>query len=318
MGRFKVTAKTGAESPLRNRYLSIFLWILYIPSFVFGQGILTNYRPLTPIQCTDHGKTALLRSFDLDGRPMRLVVDTATLHTRIEPRTKTAPRPCDRNSRYFRLLEQGAAAPWPLQNDGLTHGDRGLYLTTDLCPSSKKGYEERLYRALFERLPRPVPVTLLVTKRWMDAHPAAMMQLQSWQKENRLNITWGNHTAYHHYHPGRPLKENFVLSPEERLVSDVLELEKALIERGLTPSVFFRFPGLVSDRKAVKTVKDLGLIVIGTDAWLAKGQQPKEGSIIFVHGNGNEPGGVDRFLELLERGKIRVLDPLESLNNSDL
>ena len=32
---------------------------------------------------------------------------------------------------------------------------------------------------------------------------------------------------------------------------------------------------------------------------LAKGQQPKSGSLVLIHGNGNEPIGVQDFVKLL-------------------
>lgn len=51
-----------------------------------------------------------------------------------------------------------------------------------------------------------------------------------------------------------------------------------------------------------------GLIVIGSDAWLAKGEQSHAGSLVLIHGNGNEPLGVNDFLSLLncERRDIKV------------
>ena len=271
---------------------------------------IEHYTPLAPGAC--YGDSAVLRTFDLEGRPMQLSVDTRSLRTRIEPRSTLPARPCG-DSRYTRLLAQASAAPWPLQNDGITRGKAGLYLSTDLCPSSKKGYERRLYQALIGHFSHPVPVALFITKRWIDRHPGAFRELKAWDDNGSLAVTWGNHTAAHHYHPGKPLRENFVLSPEENLSADIQELEKALIQRGVTPSVFFRFPGLVSDRKAVETVTRLGLITVGTDAWLAKGQKPKAGSIILLHGNGNEPRGVEIFLKMLDEGKIRDLRPLEEL-----
>ena len=86
----------------------------------------------------------------------------------------------------------------------------------------------------------------------------------------------------------------------------MLATERELLERGLLPSVFFRFPGLVSSRALVETVVSLGLVPLGSDAWLAKGQQPGDGSIVLVHGNSNEPLGVTRFIELLRRERDAV------------
>ena len=83
-----------------------------------------------------------------------------------------------------------------------------------------------------------------------------------------------------------------------------------MIEHGLLPSVFFRFPGLVSDESVFERVISKGLIPTGSDAWLAKGQVPKAGSIVLIHGNGNEPAGVRAFLKLMrrERGQIKLRD----------
>ena len=291
------------------------LWIVLIGWGVLPAGTIGHYRPLPVIRCIHDGgeEWALLRTFETAQGPRALAVDTRRLRTTILGSPNGAGA-CNPHSRYLRLLRQAGSPPYPLQNDGITRGKHELYLTTDLCPSSKKGFEKRLYEALIRRLSHPVPVTLFITKRWIDNHPAAFETLRQWDLDGSLAITWGNHTAWHHYHPGKPLKENFVLSPEENLTADILELEKTLLQRGIVPSVFFRFPGLVSDEKAVNTVTRLGLIPIGTDAWLAKGQMPKEGSIILVHGNKNEPKGVTIFLKLLEDGKIPALRPIREID----
>ena len=99
------------------------------------------------------------------------------------------------------------------------------------------------------------------------------------------------------YHPKAKLKHNFVLSAEENLLKDTLDLEIELLKKGVVPSVFFRFPGLVSDKKTVDTISDLGLIIIGSNTWIAKGEKIKRNSIILLHGNKNEPRGVDMFLK---------------------
>ena len=225
---------------------------------------------------------------------------------------------CSQNflhSRYSQLLEDSTAPPYPLQNDGITHGTFGLYLTVDLCPSLHKGYEERLFKALIKQPNRPIPVTLFITKVWIWKHFNAFLQLKRWQKEGVIDITWGNHTAYHRYNKKSPLQHNFVLSPKENLIKDILDLESTLLNYGVVPSIFFRFPGLVSDKKSVDIVKRLGLIIIGSNSWLAKEQIPKEGSIILIHGNSNEPKGVDIFLKLLQNGvakRLRLLTGVQS------
>ena len=57
---------------------------------------------------------------------------------------------------------------------------------------------------------------------------------------------------------------------------------------------------LVSSQDGEAKVTDFGIIPIGSDAWLAKGQQPQAGSIVLIHGNGNEPLGVEDFIKLLK------------------
>ena len=79
-----------------------------------------------------------------------------------------------------------------------------------------------------------------------------------------------------------------------------------MLKNGLIPSAFFRFPGLVSDQQVVFKVTDYGLIPIGSDAWLAKGQQAQNGSIVLIHGNGNEPVGVNDFIDLLRSKKRQI------------
>ncbi|OGJ87558.1 MAG: hypothetical protein A2268_03910 [Candidatus Raymondbacteria bacterium RifOxyA12_full_50_37] len=71
--------------------------------------------------------------------------------------------------------------------------------------------------------------------------------------------------------------------------------------------MFFRFPGLVADSALCSRVIGLGLIPIGSDSWPAKGQVPREGSIVLIHGNGNEPYGIKKFIELLHSKRNDIL-----------
>ncbi len=268
---------------------------------------ITHYTANKPF-C--YGDQAVIRTFKMDGHRMQLVVNVNTVRTSIQPTIHTLGHPCG-SSRYTHLLAKATAAPYPTTNDGLTHQHGGMTLTTDLCPSSKHGFERRLYQALIDRFKHPVPVTLFISGRWIAHHKKALAQLRRWDQERKLAITWGNHTYTHPYHPGKPLEHNFALSPRYNLKADTLKLEQTLLEYGITPSIFFRFPGLVSDQKSIETIRDLGLIPIGSDAWLAKGQKPKSGSIILVHGNKNEPKGVDRFLNMVKKNSIQKLAPLD-------
>ncbi len=281
--------------------------VVFASSFLFAS--ITEYRAFYHtcfIQNNQEYK--LLRSFKKDQKQYYFVVNTTTLKSSLF--TQIGDLKSCSNSYYQYLLNLSSNYPYLLHNDGLLKNSGGVAISTDLCPSSKKGFEKRLYEALFNYFPNPAPVTIFITKRWILKHPKEFHQLQQWQQARKLAITWGNHTAYHHYHPHIPDKHNFVLSPKEHLQEDIFDLEKILLENGITPSVFFRFPGLVSNKKSVELVKALGLIIIGSDAWLAKGEKVTSNSIILVHGNKNEPKGVTILLELITKHILKKITPL--------
>jgi len=82
--------------------------------------------------------------------------------------------------------------------------------------------------------------------------------------------------------------------------NEVFMTEKLLLKRNEISSVLFRFPGLVLNEKTVKELNELGLISVGSNAWLAKGEKAKTGSIVLIHGNSNEPKGVEETLRLIK------------------
>lgn len=199
-----------------------------------------------------------------------------------------------------------------LQDAGIGRTDtteRGFSLTVDLCPSSKpldRAFFTNLIAA-FDQEERPIPVSISLTGVWMAQHKEDLTWLRSLQAKRQLSITWVNHTYHHHFDPAAPLTRNFALMPGTDLRSEILLQEQAMLGVVYRPSVFFRFPGLVSDQDAFNTVLELGLLPIGSDAWLAKGQKPKDGSLVLVHANGNEPQGLEDFYRLIKTksGEIR-------------
>ena len=169
-----------------------------------------------------------------------------------------------------------------------------------MCPSHKKGFDKKLFSYLIKN---NIPFCLFLTKRWAIKHKKEFNYI----KKAKF-ITWGNHTATHPYIPHAPLNKNFALIPGYDLKKDVLEMEKFYLTKGITPSVFFRFPGLISDKKTLKIIKDLGLIVIGSNTWLAKGEKIKNNSIILVHGNKNEEKGIKLLLKEIKKIKITPIN----------
>jgi hypothetical protein len=255
----------------------------------------------------------ILRSFQNDGKGYYLLVNPQTLETKIDEPSfyKVTPMTFDEASAYFkntpymRAIIKARKQSAHIQDAGIEEGmpkETGISLTADLCPSHRP-LDRRIFTQIvkeFEKVERPAPVALSITGVWMRQHPQDLEWLKQLQASQDIYITWINHSYNHRVSATLPLKENFLLEPGTDINYEVLETEKAMLKSGLLPSVFFRFPGLVSDQQLVLKITDFGLIPIGSDAWLAKGQKPQAGSIVLIHGNGNEPVGVDDFIKLLQ------------------
>ncbi len=185
-----------------------------------------------------------------------------------------------------------------LQNAGATHeinDNKSMYLTVDLCPSHKP-----LDIELFKKIQggkKPVPVVISISGSWLKAHLNDLNSLMKMEANGEIKITWANHSFTHPYDPKLPNNHNFVLENDVNFASEVFENEILLLKHGIVPSVFFRFPGLVSDQEDVELLRQWGLIPLGANAWLALGEVPKIGSFILVHGNGNEPRGLQLLYE---------------------
>lgn len=295
----------------------IILLLLIVTSFhsSTAQTKITDYK--VSFGTADyHGSNCLiLREFIKEGKKYYLTADPATLNTSILNSTelyKIVPYASyeqlaihTNGTAYTKALTEAKDQSIPLQDAGITHGfpkEKGITLTIDLCPSHK-GLDRNIFTSLtdaFKNIERPVPVALSLTGRFMLSHPDDITWLKNLVSSGQLNITWVNHTYNHHYDPSKPLNQNFLLEKNTDLNFEVLALETLMIENGLLPSLFFRFPGLISDQQLVDRITAYGLIPIGSDAWLAKGQQPQSGSLVLIHGNGNEPVGVRDFINLLK------------------
>ncbi len=275
-------------------------------------GPITDYH----VQLGTRGHDVALRAFEQGGARWLLLLDPERLVTRVEPdqgepvleRDWTALEATPSPWIEARLAAEQHAAS--LQDSGLTHllpKQSGLVLTVDLCPSTRH-FDLRLVQRLLEVVEpkeKPVPLAFAVSGVWLEEHPSDLARLLALDGRD-LDITWVNHSMHHRYDPNLPLQRNFLLESGTNLANEVLDAEVAMLTRGLTPSVFFRFPGLVSEPTLVTFVVALGLIPVGSDAWLAKGQRAKNGSIVLVHGNGNEPKGVDDFLHLLDQERRAI------------
>jgi len=270
-------------------------------------------RPVfMPFHAADGSVQIAIRAIGEGKERTYLVVDAETLDTSLIGE-KELGRPATKagweRTRYAMALEKYNAPSRGLQDAGLRRAAAGgLYLTIDLCPSSRE-MDAGLFKTITGESPRkgrPFPVAVAASGLWMKRHEDELAEILELERKGALSITWVNHTMTHPYSPGAPLEANFMLKAGVDLEKETLENEEEMIKRGLLPSPFFRFPGLVSDSKLLAKLKTLSLIPIGADAWLAKGEKPRKGSIILVHGNGNEPAGVKKLLEFLESGKWEV------------
>ncbi len=230
-------------------------------------------------------------------------------------------------SSFSSALDYATVNPLNLHQDGYNDGvtqarirTDSKFLTVDLCPA---GSNEPLTRQIFLDAEKThpggkVPIGVSVTGKWMENHPGDLAWLKEQERQGKLAITWINHTYDHAYketrQDGREVR-TLMLEPGKSFEKEVLETERTMIQNGLTPSVFFRFPGLVSSKPLMEDLRKMSLIPLGSNAWLALGadQLPKDGSIILVHGNGHEESGVRILSTYIQHHKELRLGPASGL-----
>ncbi len=315
--------------------LLVFLFFALICPLL-GQNILQYHAVLLLAEPQQGNKQAELaiRSFMQDTDQMYVLVNPDSVTTHLAPVKNYRSIPTTWNylrlhwadKPYLKALKDAEQNDVPLENAGITHlkdPDIGITLTVDLCPS-KLPLDRRVFTTLI-KAPTPVPLTLSVSGLWILTHKKDLAWLKKLAGNNELNILWANHTLHHHWNKKLPNNENFLLERGTDLTTEVLGNEELLLKNGIVPSCFFRFPGLVSDKAIADQIIKWGLIPIGSDAWLALGQNPKaSGSIVLIHANGNEPIGVVEFLRLLrqketalQRGQWWLLDLREELKKNN-
>lgn len=288
--------------------------------------VIINYLPtFIPSHDRKGHLYIVIRTYDIEREHYFLAVDPYTLNTIRAPARNFSPSSFlsmheIKNTPYMKMLSAYAAAPYPLQNDGMTranHPVQGQFLTIDMCPSSKP-FEKEFFKALVakaEQSHHPIPIAIAVTGLWIIHHPHEFDWLIMQGKQHKLLITWINHSFSHPFYQDLPLQENFLMTLPEYFSEEVLNTEKMLIAHHQIPSIFFRFPGLVSNEELVTKLKKLGLIAIGSDAWLAKEQPVEQGSIILVHGNANEPDGIKKIMPLLLQPGLNLLPLCQVYDN---
>jgi hypothetical protein len=283
--------------------------------------VIEVYAPFygTAICSDSHDTLLALRKFRSEGMTRYLIVNVGDLSTSvrdssamtISPMLWTQIRKRYAATPYCMALADAEAHALSMEDAGITHFLRtqpGIDLTIDLCPS-KRPLDRILFADLFAefgKVERPVPLAISITAVWMKEHPDDLAWLMGLVKSRDIAVTWINHTCHHRVAKDLPIPENFILEKGTDIPSEILCTEKIMLENSLLPSVFFRFPGLVSDAQVFQTVTGYGLIPVGSDAWLAKNQKATSGSIVLVHANGNEPVGIREFIALVQKEQQNI------------
>lgn len=282
------------------------------------------------------GKRLLvIRTLVIDGVSAKLVVDadrsTTALITAASyaERTRAATASDDvARSPYLRSLADLSASTRALvsvDQDATVAPNvtEPFALTVDMC-QSRKAWDKNLFEwavRLSETTGAPVPIGIAMTGGWAQAHPNELEQIVAWQTSKKLDVTWINHSKTHPLHclDSACRRAEFLTAESVDFDEEVLGLERALLARGLLPSVIFRFPGLIHDASRLTRLNELSLMAIDADAWIAKDEGIKPRAVVLVHGNGNEPPGITGFLRAvaeparaanLRSGKSALVSPL--------
>lgn len=243
-----------------------------------------------------------IREFSSENQIYYLTVNPKTLKTDVQLKShfdcKSVQDSTYLNLSYYGVLRAKANSNKDLiSNAGIQSFDQsGLQLTVDLCPSSRH-YEERFFDWVEEF---KAPLGIAMTAKWAKKYSNEFRRLKSLSQKN-ANILWINHSYSHPYKRGIDNEQNFLLTPGVQFENEVIANEVFILEQGLIPSIFFRFPGLISSSEQIDKILRWGLIPLGANAWLAKGDKPQKGSVVLLHGNGNEPEGIELFYKYLDK-----------------
>lgn len=304
-----------------KRLVTVFFIILFCLSsdFVWARAdhVITDYhQTFVPGYNNKNELRIAIRMYYFDNTLYYLVVNPQNFATESIPvvdfrlrkaKKQTTPyAPMDdlMATPYMKAVAKYTLPPYVLQNYGAKHAEThlgGVFLTVDLCPSINP-FEKNFFATLVrisELTNKPFPVAISISGLWIIFHGEEFEWLLKQVKEKKLEITWVNHSFSHPYYEDLPLEQSFLLEPHTNVDAEILATEKLLLEHEQLPSVFFRFPGLVSNEELVLKLYKYGLIPVGTDAWLAKDEIPQAGSFILVHGNSNEPQGIEKLMPLL-------------------
>ena len=288
----------------------IILFLLHFTLFFGLKAEVTEYKVIQDYKTLTNGRSVLVfREFKMNGEKLFLATDVDTFETLIVKPEELQNFTRLNLTRFHYLLSEDG----PIKS---LRSKQGYLLTVDLCAKSKtKGrkFEDKFFEYLVElsiKTHKPTPVFIAVTGIWIEKEPENFAKLQALKKQRKLEIIWVNHSFSHPINNGQ-----FLTKKKVEFEQEVLRLEKLLLEKGEVPSAFFRFPGLTFNKELLSKLRKLSLIALDANAWLAKGEKPLPGSIILLHGNGNERKGIEIFLKIFKNKEPKFLNLQEFSQN---
>ena len=216
---------------------------------------IKDYEPIF-LSCKNSSQLDLIaiRKFKNNNTEFTLVVEPNFLKTKILRSSELNCQPLEItkfNETYYGKTLIAASSNSNtkfLQNAGLQKFlSREVYLTVDMCPSAKP-FENSLF-SWVEKTKSPMAVALTAT--WAIGHKQEFERLKNIHFLNS-NVSWINHSYFHPYKINLPFEQNFLLMSGINIEKEVLGNEIFMIENEITPSVFFRFPGLVSNQALIQ------------------------------------------------------------------
>lgn len=279
---------------------------------------IQNYKVIKEQYLYDNRKVLLTREFEMDKKAFYLAIYLDNLQTFLLDKNSKITKSKDdilKNSNFEKLTQKAYKNRLLLANAGINEplnlSDK-KYLTIDMCPSGKKGFEKEFFQNIVnlqKTQNQKIPIAVAITYDWVLAHKEEFLWLIN--HKDSLDITWINHSKTHFYdRKEEDLSKNFMLKNKQNFEEEVLDVEKMLILNHQIPSILFRFPGLISDKELVnRLLNTYSLIPIGTNNWLVKTQKEMgENDIVLVHGNLNEHLGIEMINKTLK--KSVVLNPI--------
>ena len=216
-----------------------------------------DYHAILQSCVNDAGARRLAtRRMALGAEALLLTVDPDSLATSLERarcwRCADTNDAAEADTRFLRALkkpEPAPATPDVLEDAGLLRGKgEGVFVTGDLCPSRRP--LDRDFLELLAGQGPGTPVALAISGLWIVHHADDLEWLKQQAASGALNIAWVNHSYHHPYVKSRPDAQTYLLTPGVDIDAEIFDTERLMIANGLTPSAFFRFPGLVSDAGA--------------------------------------------------------------------